>query len=477
MFLALVLNSLRLLLRQKMPLPLFVIGSASLPLISYFAFSGDGTLVGVLKMMWGWQFYVASAFFMLVTIYLATTVLESEFRGFQILTTAVKPIPRWMLLFSKFTAVCILTGAGVIIAGASSYAALRWRSADDAVTAIRRASPETVNFTAAARQKDAAAQRASAMHNFFTARRTVIPQMPDVLLEIRRNIAALKAEDFPGGKKPSEKEIVEAARNITLSKSFPIAFNAARDFNFTALPQTDAELTFRYKVNGSQREGTLGWLQAYWEFSGAAGIAPYVRETNFRGGKEQEITIPGKLIGKDGRLKVILGNISAPTDKAPAVELTVPLDGLRLLIPDGSFAANFSRAWVLLWIRLCLLAAVGVGFSPIIGGPVNGFLMVAVLFVGSLNSSFSGICNPPPSPYRKHEDSAADTAKRWAARGIGLLPDFAESDPVDTVNKGELVSWRRVGTQAGKDILLRGGLALLLGTYFLRRRELAICHS
>lgn len=474
MFWALTLNTLRLLWRQKFSLPLFLLLAAGLPGVSYFVFSGDGTLNGVLKMMWGWQFYAVSVPLMLVTIYLAAVALDSELKGMQILTTAVKPAPRWMILLSKFTAVCLLSGFGVAAAGVSSYAALRGRTAPECVRVIRQADPEAARFSPEEREKDVAAQRDAATREFFTSRITRRPQTPDFLREIREQFAKLKPEDVPGGKLPTEREMADLAQRIAQRQSFTIPFSAAREFVFTDLPVTKAPLTFRYKIDGSYREGTLGWLQAVWQFSGAAGRPPFTRESTFRRGTEQSFLIPGESVGADGRLRVMLGNISAATEKSQPANLEVPFDGLRLMLPHGSFAGNFARAWMLLWFRLCLLAAIGVGGSAIVGAPVNGFLLVSVLLIGAFTDSICTQLAPPFDKYRPVVDSPLNTAKRITARALSLLPDFTETDPVDAVNNGEEISMGDLGAQFARDVLLRGGLMLLLGAYALKKREIAV---
>lgn len=474
MFFALVLNSLRLLMRQKLSGPLFLLAAVALPFVSYFVFSADGTLTGVLKMMWGWQFYVSAALLMLVTVYLAASVLESELRGFQMLNTAVKPAPRWLVLLAKLTAVCLISGAGTAAAGASSCLALRLRARAAAVVAIRRESPDTLRFSDAERARDAEEQQKIAAANFFVSRVSRYPDTPDFLREFRERLAKMKPEDFPNGQRPSEQEMRDAAMKLAMNKKYDLPYAAGREFVFRRLPRSAAPLTVRYKFGGTHRSETLGWLQAFWQFSGTGGQPPYDRETAFRRNVEQEFAVPGGLIGDDGVLRAALFNASGPTGKAPAAELEVPFDGVRVMVPHSAFATNFARAWLLLWCRLCLIAAIGVGFSPIVGGPVNGFLLVAALFVGFLNSSARAELAPPFNPYRPTATAPLDQAKRLAAGALKMLPDFSETDRVDAIGGGTEISWGETAAQFGRDLLLRGGAAMLIGAWAFRRRELAI---
>jgi hypothetical protein len=474
MFWGLVLNALRLFIRQKISLALVLVLAVVLPGISYFLFTADGTLTGVLKIMFGWQFYLCSGLLMLLTIYLASSALDDEARNFQLLLVAVKPAPRWAILTAKFVAIGLLVGGIIVLSGISSYVALRARTTPENILRIRQASTDTVRLSEAQLKLDAEAQRQITRRDFFASRRTRYPVIPDLLAEINANIEELKASGRLEAA-PSDKEIATAVRRIMSTKNFPIPYGAAKDFHFVGLQPTHDGLTFRYKIDGTQRTAELGWLHAGFQFFGAEGLAPYRREESFRRQVQQEFLVPGDLIDANGNLDLFLYNLSGPTEKSPEAEIGVPFDGLQLLTPAGSFEINFVRAWLLLWVRLCLLAALGVGMSALVGAPINLFFLIAVLFVGSLNSSLHATYNPAPSPYQADfQRTAADEAKRYAVLVLSFLPDFAQTDPVDKINQGEEIEWQELALQFCRDVLVRGGIILLLGYLVFLRRELAI---
>jgi len=481
MFAALTFNSLRLLLRQKLAWPLLLPLVALVPLASAVMFTADGTLTGVLKMMWSWQFYTTSIIMMLLTVYMAIVVLDSELRDLQIINTAVKPVARWQLLLSKFAAICVLAALGIGVAGASSYAALRWRMRTPAVCDIRATSPENVNFSGAdaaqKRLQDAAAQQELARRYFFTSRRACYPVLPDLFKDLQNALENLKKQNVPSEKLPSQQELNNVAADIIRQQAFPVPFSAGREFTFTNLPVGSEELLFRFKISGTHREEALGWLKAGWNFVNPQ-RPPFSKMVSFRRNTEQEFPVPGNMVTPDGKLTVVLYNTSVPVGKSPAAELSVPFKGLWIMVPQGTFTENFCKAWALLWIRLCLLAALGVGCGAIIGAPINTFLMLAVLLIGSLNFWVRDLYAPKdfPRPAAKQTFEWAQWAKKQSASLLMLLPDFSETDPVDNLNSATEISWGWLARQAACDILIRGGIILLVGVYVFKNKELAIYH-
>lgn len=471
---AIFLNSLRLLLRRKAPAALIALISIAGPLSSYFMFTGDATLAGVLRMMMTYNYYLTSSALMLLTMYLAATVLDSELSEAQMLLTSSKPVPRWQILIGKWLAVAALTGGALLLSAAAGYAALTARCSPEQIIAIRQKSPQAQNFSREDFIKDAQKQAEQTRLELLTCRQPFRPQIPSIDEEFAKSIAAVKASGMPADKLPSDADIRTAIRRAWRKQVFPIAFDTGREFAFSGLPTGQLPLTVRYSVKGSRSPGELDWLQARWFFTGDKSRPPFVQDTDSRSGAVREFLIPGQLIPPTGVLNVVVANVSMPTkDNAPPV-LELPFDkGINLLVPQGSFLGNYLRAHLLLWVRLLMLAAVGVGASAFLSGSVTTFLLFSLLVAGSLHGTVLASVAPSESSYIMKEPDIS--FQQYVSMGLlSLLPDFERTSALNELTTGTKVGWTYLGWQTFFDLLLRGGFFFVIGMYAFARRELGI---
>jgi ribose transport system ATP-binding protein len=76
---------------------------------------------------------------------------------------------------------------------------------------------------------------------------------------------------------------------------------------------------------------------------------------------------------RDGKLRLTIYNLSGRKENKPPARINIPYNnGLEVLVPAGSFEANFLRALTLLWIRLAMIAAIGIAANTFLSGPVTG---------------------------------------------------------------------------------------------------------
>lgn len=471
---AIILNSIKLLLRSKAPMPLLVIIAIAVPVSSYFIFTGDGTLSGVLKMMITYNYYIMSSVLMLLTLYLSSTVLDSELREEQITLTSSKPVARWKILLGKWVAVCIVTGIILAVSGVCGYFALTERAKVAPVVKIRKSSPDTLNYTPSNFLDDAKNEIQLAYDQVLTARRPYYPVMPPVEDELEKIMTRINTSQVPEDKRPSKAEVRMIINRQRAKKTFPVPYGAGREFEFVNLPVTDKPLKVRYTLNGSRGPEDMGWLQARWLFSANAQTAPYAHDTDSRSGTTREFNIPGNAIGKDGNLRAVVVNISGPTKKSPAAIIEVPAyTGIRILIPDSGFALNYFKSNLLLWIRLIMIAAIGVSASAYLSGSVASFLLFSLIICGSLNKFVAETVTPRPSMYRVQNDDAP-FSKYVAATILKVLPDFEETSPVQPATTGTLIPWSYLSRQFLYDVIIRGGIFFIIGIIAFNRREIGI---
>lgn len=472
--LAIFSTSMKLLLRRKAPATLIVLVALAGPLSSYFLFTSDGSLPGVLRMVLTYNYYLTSTALMLLTLYLATTVLDSELTEDQMTLTASKPVARWQILFGKWLAVAAITGGALALAGVAGYLSLKARCTAPQVVQLRKILPQTQNFTQAQREEDAQEQLAQTRSELLVSRRPFRPEIPTVEDELTKILTELRAQNLPADKMPPADEVRRALQRARKKQAFPIPYGTGREYEFKNLPLTSQPVTVRYQLNGTTDPGQLGWLQARWIFAGPQGKAPYESQTNSRTGATREFRIPGQMIAPDGRLQAAIVNDLPMQTRGEPQNLEVPLlNGFNLMIPQGSFEANYLRGQLLLWVRLLMLAAVGVGATAFLSGSVSAFLLFSLIVMGSI-SSFVASSVLPSEAMALMREPELSFDKYVALFLLRLLPDFDLTSPLTALAGGTEISWWFLLRQTVADLLIRGGIFFGIGMLAFSRRELGI---
>ena len=495
-FWAIALNTIRMATRRLAA----VVTLAVILLGSLFIFSfveGDNTLIGLLRVLMTWSFTFMSGLLMLLALYFSSTVLDTEMVERQIYLLDVKPVARWKVLAGKWTGLAILMGCHVLVMGGLTYGALRW-FAREPRAAAGAAAPVAAVEVAPARE---AAGRVE--EELFTSRRSWQPRLTHA-----DRLAEQLAEDLRRRGRVGDETLASPAFRASLKALLerrvpPIAFESSRAFTFTGLPPPatgSPDLHIRYKLYGRRgREPELRLSHA-WEL-GHPGAAPVRLTLGSIAGVTREFRASSAAIGPDGTLELSLTNLTGPEDDLPAAELLVPAPGgIELLVPSGSFEMNFLRGLVLLWVRISMLAAIGIAANTFLRGRVTAFLLLGLILAGSLSSFVRSVVAPETpgieifeGEHAGHDHAGHDPAHAhqlesegwgrklvdaWERKVIpllfGVLPDFAATDPVPDLLVGREIAWSRVATQALLDVGVRAGLVWLIGLYCFHRKEVGL---
>lgn len=99
--------------------------------------------------------------------------------------------------------------------------------------------------------------------------------------------------------------------------------------------------------------------------------------------------IPADTVDEEGVLRLTIANRNlVPPGETQATAITFPPgDGLRLLHRAGSFTGNIVRCLAVIWIKLAMVAAVGIAASTCLGMPM-AVLLSLVVYVAALGSGF-----------------------------------------------------------------------------------------
>lgn len=464
-------SSVKLLLRRKAPAALIVLLALAGPVSSYYLFSADGTLAGVLRMMITYNYYLVSGMLMLLVCYLSTTVLDTELVEDQMTLLASKPIARWRILLGKWFAVAAITGAALALSGVAGYVLLQKRCSLQKVTQLRRNNPQTLNLSEPQRLEDARAQIEQTRQELLVSRVPFHPQLPLVEDEVQGILANLRASGLTPDKMPPEREVRQAVMLQRKKQALAIPYGTAREFEFNGLPQTKEPVTVRYTLNGTTNPGELGWLHVRWAFSNFQGVAPFYHQTDSRSGTTREFRIPGDLIPADGRLLAGIANDLPLRSRGEPQNVELPLNnGFTLMIPQGPFGANYFRGLLLLWVRILALAAIGIAATTFLSGSVSAFLLISFLIFGASNSFV--------------HDTISSSAMQMSPGGdffqfvmlalLEVLPDFQLTSPVGWLTSGTEIGWETLSWRVWYDLILRSGLFFVIGIFAFRRRELGV---
>ncbi len=500
-FWAIALNTIRMTTRRRaamLTLTFVLLGS----LFIYSFVEGDNTLIGLVRVLLTWGFSFISGLLLLLVLYFSSTVLDAEMVGRQIYLLDVKPVARWKILAGKWTGLAIVAGCLMLGMGGLTYGAVRWLTREPPVSARAKApAPGT------AEDAGSAAPSGRVQDEIFVSRSSWRPRLTHA-----NRLVEEQAEDLrKRGRVDAETAASPAFRQLLLDRLEervpPIAFESSRAFTFTGLPPPTAgspDIYIRYKLRGRRGREPELHLHHAWELgdpNSEPSGAPVRRTLSSTAGVSKEFRVGAAAIGPDGTLQLSLTNLMGAEGDAPDAELLVPaLDGIELLVPTGSFEMNFLRGLLLLWIRICMLAAIGIAANTFLRGRVTAFLLLGLILTGSLNSFVHSVVAPEATgieilqgDHAAHDHSGDDHARArqhesegpgkklidaWTTTVVpvlfGILPDFAATDPVPDLLVGREIGWGRVATQACLDVGVRAGLVWLIGLYCFYRKEVGL---
>lgn len=201
------------------------------------------------------------------------------------------------------------------------------------------------------------------------------------------------------------------------------------------------------------------------------------------------IPIPSDAIDADGNLTVTVRNLYVRTPEQQGLGAIVggvnfEEKDFELLYKVDTFESNFLRAMLVMWIKLAVLAALGVSCAVFLSFPV-ACLLTFTIFVGGMLGPFLAEALQwyyPPEGGQMDWSSPMlvtvwifETITRQIALAIVfLLSAFGSYDPQEDLVQGRLISWGSVGLAASRLGMLWSGLSLIIGFLVLRKRELAI---
>jgi hypothetical protein len=266
-------------------------------------------------------------------------------------------------------------------------------------------------------------------------------------------------------------EIVEESRTRfrTLSPATQGQLEG-RSFVFDGLEhaaERSRSIILRYKVNSGAND-PLAQIPLTFILPGLP--EPMVQPTALK--HLQTIDVPVQAIGPDGTFTVTIINGDIRTGESYAKSINFPPDGLEVMYTVGTFEGNYARAMLVLWVKLGLLAAMGIAAATFMSFPVASLFA----FVGLFAAESASFLRESLKYYSTAEKEGFEVFVTIVIRLVGhfviwLFGPYTELRPTERLVDGRYVSWEQL-VLAVLTLGLASALIGLVGIAIFRRREL-----
>lgn len=411
----------------------------------------DGTVAGHVRLVLGYTLGFASLILGLAAVWAGCGAVSLEVQNRQIHLVVTKPVHRIQVWLGKWLGLLALNAALLAFAGAVTYGLLKWTTRAD------RLGPD---------------EQVRLRQEILTARRGIAPVPADVEDEARRRLDEARAQ---GSVPPdmAESDALQAIRRNLLLRAFTVAPGETHrwEFPWPAHPPSREPLLFRFSFASS--EISLEKVTGRWRI-GRAGSAPYEFAEAHAPSVPHSFTVPAPAADGTGPLVVEYANVNP----SPITVIFEPEGGLRLLVHERSFEANYLRALLVLFVNLAFLSALGVAAGSLFSMPVAAFtsfcgllIIQAAAYVQSLGTVEAHHHGPEPAhapAFWTALLAAVLKAVTWVANPLH------GPDPLGLLASGELIT----GAMLGHAVLVKGvlysGVLALLSAWILNRREVAL---
>ncbi|MFO1490034.1 MAG: hypothetical protein U1F87_03770 [Kiritimatiellia bacterium] len=442
--------ALRASVRSRMVLALLLALATVVPGIAFTA-RGDGTAMGQVQVLLTYSLGACGLILSLATLWSACAAVSLEIENRQIHLLVAKPVHRWQVWLGKWLGLMILNALLLLLSGAVVAGILRHKTR-----------PILIGAEESERIRE----------NVLNARRDVPPRPFDLaaaaVLSLRAAVeqGRIAAEEAEG-------ELANAIRYLNVTTNSAARGAAARwVFDLPAtIPPGPVVLEFIGETGSIDRDD----VPVVWSIGTPAN--PRIRsiEQALVPGARRTLDLPLDAVGASRAISIECFN-------AAAREVSVffkPGEGVRVLLPGGGFAANLARALLLQWIRLGLLAALGVSAGSMFSMPVAALASISLILARQVTAFLDSATEGLGPSMAARDSGMAMRAFDHFSRGVyhlfHILGGRVESaSALERLSQGVQVPWSEVARNAGLSIGVFGLLLFAAGAILLSRREVAL---
>lgn len=448
---AVAVNTVKQALRLKIAAVFIVLLLVLLPVMG-LKMTGDGTLKGRMQAFVSYGLSLTTLLLALLTIFTAAYTLTSDVKDKQVYTVLTKPIRRFQFVLGKLFGV-ILLDAGLL----SLFSIIIY-----SITVLLPTLLHADND-----------QLAQVRDEFFTARASLAPAEPDISEELNRAYDKLKQTgEVPAGvdENPIARQNYrnELARRIGLRRRAAVVGEELL-WEFNNVKPKDPNLFIRFKYDVAVNPQDLSiyskWIigdvrQLHLGTQVETPLYSLERKDLIR--TFREFAVPADAVADDGY--IALAFLNAPLNDTVVI---FPLeDGLELLYKADTFTANFTRAVLLIFVRLVFLAALAVFAGSFLSFPVAILLCLSVFAManmsGYIGESYHVVGTKPSGWY-----------SYCLKPLIMLLPEFDQVNPSKFLVPARLFSWSFLGWLSFTTVCLKALPLAVMSLLIFTRREIA----
>lgn len=410
---------------------------------------GDGTLVGQARIMIEYALGSVGALLALAVAWLACGAVSLELTDRQLQLVMTKPVHHLQVWLGKWLGIVLMAGALLAIAGAIVGVMLLLRFQPG------RLGPDEARIL---------------REEVLVTRQTLFPEPDDVSAAMERALAS-RAKGAEGGDFLSEAQWLKiVARNLRRNNG-TLAPDQGRSWRIRLprKPRPQESLMLRFTFASSRPERPTAKI--VWQI----GDEP-PREISLQPSAEGVLPVPPATIGDDLTVAVSATNRSADP---PSTIIFEPDAGVSLTLESPGIGGNYFRALLLMFGKLALLAALGLTAGCLFSMPTASFVTIFSLLLMAL----SGYITTAVQSGIAMESHVGDVVGlgqyplpvRWIFTGLAaLLQPLQAFNPIQRLASNELIPWSLTLRGLVIFILIYSGVLGLLGSFFFRRREIAL---
>ena len=414
---------------------------------------GDGTLTGQVRILLGYTLGLVSFILSLATLWAGCSAVSLEIQERQIHLIVTKPVRRAQIWLGKWLGLLILNAALIAFAGAVVYFLLRWT-----------ARPE----------KMSAEQRAELRDNVLIACAVLKPEPIRVDDAARAELKTIRARKSLPSDVP-ESEVLKAIQQKLLTQAYSVPQGGKRQWKFDVPAKLPANhpLLFRFRFSSSSIGSES--VPGRWTLRRESDTTMFqFTQTNTPGSAGLFKSTASAVAGR-GKLIVEYENLSA----SPLIVVFDPEEGLRLFSYSGSFESNLVRALLAILFRLAFFAALGVTAGSLFSMPVASFTAICVLLMMQISGYIQSIASQNIIFHSHHSEAHGPTIwdhffgvvfKAFSA----VVGSLQGPNPLELLTTGQLMTGAWLGSIFLVQVVVYGGVMMLLSAWVLSKRELAL---
>jgi len=413
-----------------------------------------------------------------LTVFLCCATVAFEIRDRQIWQVLTKPVSKYGYLLGKWVGVLSLNLAILTIASVSVFVYLQYLRtapvADGIQGELDRIAVEEEILTARIEAKP--------IYEILTEEQLSL--RVDQAIELDDDLRDNDSIQLPLRKKLREdlqEQYLSQQRSIPPKRGEQVFSHTYRfeGLQHAKIMGTPLAFKYRFHIAQSDEHETFDAGLMYNNDASTRHIITYIPTMT------HVTMVPAYLIDDKGVLEISVFNLHLPplVDRGMGA-MSFDKGGIKLLYRVGNFEPNFFRAMLVLWIKLAFLAAIALAASTFLSFPVACLVTLTIFACGTLapylSTALQGYIPPPTSGV---DFSNVGQIIQWtfenvirsiASAMVYVLDGFGAQRPTDQLVNGMLVSWSSVLKGMITIGILWSGLALGIGTYVLKKRQLAI---